>query len=364
MKQNKLNNRISNALVQGITACSLLIVLRGKSCSGQYLPRSAGERSHLFRNATIEQIQDSMDDAKDISRQDNQGNDWLYAAVDSGNITSVQKVLARLNSDKESGFAYRDPVFPNAVNYKTKKTALGRAIEADYRDIITLLVDNPYIDLNQTGTGLTSLLMAITLKNVKVGELLLHAPRELVNKQNKQLDITTQDLKSGATPLHLSIQNGLTTITNILIHQLPKEALCIQDIDQRTPLHIAAFYQRKKEFKDLFNQIRSLYQKEEYVQQLFIKDKKQQWTVFASTYMGKSLLQYLPFAHINKLSQHLPIPNVGMFKHMIDIVKYYLNAAQWNDVLSEIDMLSVSGKIDTQRSMELKSILDGAKKSV
>lgn len=76
------------------------------------------------------------------------------------------------------------------------------------------MVDNKHIDPNYLGTavsneGLTSLLLALKKKKKEIVQLLLDRAG-MINMPN--MDLTTKDPRSGATPLYLAISNEYETI--------------------------------------------------------------------------------------------------------------------------------------------------------
>lgn len=148
-----------------------------------------------IRNLTLPEAVAATDAQVDIDVCD---------AVYKGNIKAVRTILA-------AGHLVKDAL--NRVG-RAGKTALGAAIEQGNPAMVALLVDSPYVDVNNTGQDVPSLLLALRKGKKEIAEVLLNKCPE-----DKILNIEAKDPASGDTPLFLAVINGYADVVEALLHK-------------------------------------------------------------------------------------------------------------------------------------------------
>lgn len=269
----------------------------------------------------------------DISKKDSSGLDSLHRAVQDGNAEAVASILERIDKDKaKKRFHYANEDFPNSVN-KQGKTALCRAVEKGYVEIVQLLVNNKHIDLSKGDTkrGLPPLLVVLTSKSKdksnheEIALILLEACYKT------SLDsIRVKDPNSDRSPLHLAIEHGFDQLAKSLVDKLMVDGLIAQDRKLQTPLHMAAAYCRGEVFPLLFTKLNSqidlLAEHNNAIKDirslLFLLDARG-LNVFSAVFCYSLLPEKTdPFVH-----------NIApMFHHVLTTVKPYLFEEDWNRI--------------------------------
>lgn len=330
LKQFNVRNKQYGLWLKRIAALSLSIALQAKSCTS-----SPGVvLTDTIKNTPIKELPNTLDNIKDISFKTN-GQDYLHAAVSTGDLEKVKVVLAHMNADFENGFQYHYG-FPNAVDSKGR-TALAIAIERNDTKIVQELVTSHYIDPNDIGAsasnqGLTSLLLALKNKKQKIAMILLQ--RAAISNMRYSVNLTTKDPKSGATPLHLVILNKYEDVAMLLLSKLSLDDLLSPGLQDGNVFHMAARSNMQGLFKALIDRILELLQetsgqekKDKISNLLFAQDKKGR-TVFARAY----------------LPEHTTIANMvsfnaadsKMFRDILTFVKFFLTNNQFNNISIEI----------------------------
>ena len=148
------------------------------------------------------------------------------------------------------------------------------------------------------------------------------------NYQNK--DFPNLVSQSGKTALGKAIEKGHNDIVKDLIDN---QHIDIHKADkkQKTPLHVAAFYNKEEGFKLIWNKILAQ-DKANAIQHLFKKDEKGH-SVFASAYLPEPRL----FSFSN--------PNLKMFAKILGIVKDSLKEDDLKNITKEIMDLKHNKKI-------------------
>ncbi|MGI2298602.1 ankyrin repeat domain-containing protein [Candidatus Cardinium hertigii] len=366
-----LNTKQRCFLGKTIAVLSLSFVLQGRSCRS-----GGGTMNHMVKKINDNQFIKEIENRKDISQQDEVGNNMLYAAVKSQELQKVVLLLKRIDEDIASHFIYKHKDFPNTYDKKSKKTALGLAIEKNYIDILNRLVKSDHIDINKAKMGSTSLLEALLNKKEAIANILVKHPK---------IDIHTKDATSGSSPLHLALEQKLKDIAFLLItkfsdqdlkgknkkgetalhlaieHNLDDvvtslvrkfstiEDLCAKDNKGRTPLHMAVRGNHKHTFQPVLNQIERLCSdKSIFIGKLFEKDTEGR-SVFARAYLPKSDTQR---------RIHIPEDNANMFQYVLSNVKHSLDPEHWNLITTEINSLKQKGIIKEEYKDKLLKIVN------
>ncbi|ROT47716.1 ankyrin repeat domain-containing protein [Candidatus Cardinium hertigii] len=335
-----LKSRKNNFVVQGITVLFIsTIFIQARSCIS-----STPVMDYVVQHEDQNDFRKYIANKKDISQGSDGDRDWLYIAVKSHNPEKVTIILDRINRDKENRSSYAQKDFPNSIDPFSKKTPLGKAIQDNNKNIVNLLIKNQHINVNRLDNGLPTLLVAIQNKNEIIAQLLLdECPKD-------KLNITTKDPHTGSTPLHLAIEYGYKELTESLVNRLSLEDLIVEDAKQNTPLHVAAHYWRKEEFKLLFDQIGRLCPNNSH----YIFDKLAKGygiSVFAHSYLS---IHWIPG---NKATNILKTRDSEMFKYILDTVGDYLLTAHFNTIIKEIDFAVHDGIIGEPYADVLRNII-------
>jgi len=388
MKEFNLTTKRRCFFIKGITALSLSFALQGKRCTS-----GGGTMDHMVKKINDNAFMREIENRNDISQEDEVHNNLLYAAVSSNNLQKVVLLLNRIDKDIKSGFRYKEKDFPNIYNKKSKKTALGLAIEENYIPIVRRLAQSEHIDINKAKIGSTSLLEALFHKKKEIAKILLDHPKiDICTKDaisgssplhlaiEQKLEDTAlllipklsyQDFKEknkkGEIPLHLAIEHNLKEVITVLVRGLSSiEDLCQKDNKGRSPLHMAVRDNNQTAFKLLLDKIWILcHNKNPFVDsnqlfaQLFDKDIKGR-SVFARSYLPKYTTQ--GWVHITD-------NNVNMFEYVLKTVGEvaHLNGSQWEAIIEEINKFAHQGTIKEQYADRLRKIVDtyrGAKNAV
>ncbi|WP_339043978.1 ankyrin repeat domain-containing protein [Cardinium endosymbiont of Tipula unca] len=330
LKKFNMRNKQHGLWLKGIAALSLSIALQAKSCTS-----SPGVvLTDTIKNTPIKELPGTLDNINDISFKTN-GQDYLHAAVSTGDLEKVKIILARMNADFEKGFQYRYG-FPNAID-ANGRTVLGIAIERNDINIVQELVANYHIDPNDIGAsasnqGLTSLLLALKDKKQKIAMILLQ--RAGTSNMRYNMNLTTKNPKSGATPLHLAIENKYEDVAMSLLLRLFLDDLLAPGLQEGNVFHMAARSNMQNLFKALLERILELLQKssdqekkDKISQLLFAQDKKGR-TVFARAYLP----EHTTIAKMVNFNS----ADSAMFRSVLIFVRNYLTDNQLKNVSIEI----------------------------
>ncbi|MGI2299820.1 ankyrin repeat domain-containing protein [Candidatus Cardinium hertigii] len=343
IKELNLNTKQRCFFIKSITVLTLSLLLQGRSCRS-----GGGIQGQTVKMTTVEQFCEEINDRKDISRApDGVGDNWLYNAVINNSPKKVAHVLKRIDKDIASNFQYKHKDFPNTYHNKSKKTALGLAIEKNYIEIVKRLAQSEHIDINKAKMGSTSLLEALSHKKKEIANILVHHPK---------IDIYTKDAASGSSPLHLAIEHNLEHVVISLVGKLSTiQDLCAQDDKKRTPLHMAVRGNHKNAFQVVFHKIQDLCNdKSASIVKLFEKDNQGR-SVFARAYLPKYTTQSL----CSILRIHIPQDNEEMFKYVLFNVQHSLDPEHWKCITSEINSLKEKGTINEKYADQLLKTVNG-----
>ncbi|WP_419241147.1 ankyrin repeat domain-containing protein [Cardinium endosymbiont of Nabis limbatus] len=215
--------------------------------------------TQILKSSSLEQLRKEIH-RKKIDKKVN-GIDWLHAAVNLGDPYRVKvildEIIRRISHRQKGSRAIFINNFPNSVDIVNGKTALGKAIDRSrhntyqpstaYQKIVELLIGNPYIEVNNIGACLpsmipTSLLLALYNNDSITANILM---TKCYDKDH--LDIETPHPQSGVTPLHLTIKNKYIDLTDLLFQRFigrvskggTTNSLYIKDGQGKTPLHLA-----------------------------------------------------------------------------------------------------------------------------
>ncbi|WP_165393809.1 ankyrin repeat domain-containing protein [Cardinium endosymbiont of Bemisia tabaci] len=375
IKELNLNTKQRCFFSKSIAVLSLSFVLQGRSCRS-----GGGIQGQTVKMTTVEQFCEEINDRKDISRApDGVGDNWLYNAVINNSPKKVAHVLKRIDKDIASKYnlKYKHKDFPNTYHNKSKKTALGLAIEKNYIEIVKRLAQSEHIDINKAKMGSTSLLEALSHKKKEIANILVHHPK---------IDIYTKDAASGSSPLHLAIEQKYENIAHSVICTLNEQGLreknkksetplhlaieynldhlvallvnklsgiadlCAQDNKKRTPLHMAVRGNHKNAFQVVFHKIEDLCnEKSASIVKLFEKDNQGR-SVFARAYLPK---------YTTQRRIHIPQDNEEMFKYVLSNVQHSLDPEHWKCITSEINSLKQKGTINEKYANQLLKTVNG-----
>ncbi|WP_419241761.1 ankyrin repeat domain-containing protein [Cardinium endosymbiont of Nabis limbatus] len=217
MKQFKLNLKLP--IFRSIALLFLLLVLQAF-----YFPFQKCGRK----------VKDNGNNEKDMPDKEGKGVKGiklahLHKAAGEGDVEEVRRILEKINTsteeDKEN--------FLNSVLVDT--TALGKAIKNGFEPIVRLLIQQPQVDINETGKELPSLLLALKCNQPEIAKVLL------TECGDKKLNVTDKDPKSWQTPLHIASRNdpSQVVIVNLLLQRSDTDVNAL-DKNNETPLHLAA----------------------------------------------------------------------------------------------------------------------------
>lgn len=350
IKQFNMRNKQYGLWLKSISALSLSIALQAKSCTS-----SPGVvLTDTIKDTPIKDLAITLDNIRDISSKVN-GQDYLHAAVSTGDLDKVKVILERMNADFEKEFKYSYG-FPNSVD-SNGHTALGIAIERNDSKVVQALVANNYVDPNDIGAsasnqGLTALLLALKNKKQKIAMILLQ--RAGMSNMRYNMNLTTKNPKSGATPLHLAISNKYEDVAMSLLLRLSLDDLLAPGLQDGNVFHMAARSNMQNLFKALLERILELLQKssdqekkDKISQLLFAQDKKGR-TVFARAYLP----EHTTIAKMVNFNS----ADSAMLRSMLIFVRNYLTDNQLKNISIEIQ--SYKGKqIKEEYALKLLGIV-------
>jgi len=121
----------------------------------------------------------------------------------------------------------------------TKRTPLAHAIKNGNKPILEALLRNPQTNINDTGTDLTSLLLALKRDQPDIAMVLLNAPK---SAGQELLNVTDKDTESEEAPLGTAARKNWRNLVNALLSLAPeyKVDVNVTDKNGNTPLYGAA----------------------------------------------------------------------------------------------------------------------------
>ncbi|WP_041546086.1 ankyrin repeat domain-containing protein [Cardinium endosymbiont of Encarsia pergandiella] len=373
MKTLNVHTKQRCFFIKSITVLSLSFILQGRSCRS-----GGGTMDYMVKKIDDKQFIKEIGNKKDISQEDEVGNNMLYAAVSNKELQKVVLVLKRIDEDIASkrDLEYNHKDFPNTYYNNSNKTALGLAIEKNYIEIVKRLAQSEHIDINKAKKGSTSLLEALLNKKKEIATILLNDPKT---------DIRTKDATSGSSPLHLAIEQKLEDIASLLITKLSDqdlkgknkkgdtplhlaiehnlddvvlslvkkfstiEDLCDKDKKGRTPLHMAVRGTDTNAFQIVFHRIEHLCNdKSTSIGKLFEKDTKGR-SVFARAYLPK----YDTQRRVRIFEE-----NMKPFASILSTVHNNLTTTDWESIANEINSLEQKRTINEGYRAKLLKIVD------
>ena len=339
MKQFNSNIEQRNMWPKSMAILALSITLQGRACVNS----KGGVITYTAHNTDIKAFEHELRDRNDISRQID-GIDFLHAAVMSGNVKKVEAVLSCISENKGKAIHYVNSSFPNSIDKNDSNTALLKAIEMGNEIIVEKLINheslNPSLVIQNPKTKVTPLHLAIRRKLYK-------AANNLVSKL-EGADLTEKD-NDGKTPLHLAIEYGPDSLVTSLVAKLNITSLIAIDKKNRTPLHIAARCNKQGAFNHIWDR---LFNELTPISYLLAKNKNSN-SVFACAYLPKNRI-------VGKVV-NISSANDKMFNHILGQIKSKLTVDHYDTILSEIDQLTVSHKIDAKHNVILRNIVKNSR---
>ncbi|WP_299493827.1 ankyrin repeat domain-containing protein [uncultured Shewanella sp.] len=158
--------------------------------------------------------------AQDLIKQDNQGENALMKAIDSGHTKIANMILSKLQGEQLTQLDLKmDSVLIKAINNKENKTA-KLILEKLPKESLT----KPNIQ------GETAIMKAINSGNTEIAKLIL---AKLSNDDLLQLDFQRRSI------LMLAIENTNNDIAKLILERIPTKSLTNVDLQNNTPLSLA-----------------------------------------------------------------------------------------------------------------------------
>ncbi|HLP34662.1 MAG TPA: ankyrin repeat domain-containing protein [Amoebophilaceae bacterium] len=234
-----------------------------------------------------------------------------------------------------------------------QENALFYALEQNKQDVLDLVlerVSKNEINLRNPVASKEAFLQTVHPNgNPPLCQAIQLGKKEMAERlmETAGIGLTQANTQTGETPLMLAIEKqNMGELTSKLIDRLDPSALKAVDTKARTALHRAARCNAQAAFEQLYNK---LAQQESNVikQHLFQKDGNQ-YTVFASAYLPKN-------ARLGKVLVH---KDDAMFAFLLDCTRRSLSPRDYKEIELEIDALTRAKKIDAQRNIKLRMLLN------
>ncbi|AWN81992.1 ankyrin repeat domain-containing protein [Candidatus Cardinium hertigii] len=299
---------------------SLVCLLQARTCTREGSPKTSAIKLASARYQ-IEKI-------PDISQTTPKKNNYLYEAVNEGDMEKVEAILERIIQENKNNKADRYGDFPNNIA-KDGLTAVGLAIKQGRLNILQKLLACPYINVNEAGNKGKSLAYALSNKKHEIVQYLLD------NVEAQKLDSTSALPKTRQNPLQLAIETNKQAIVKKILDRNSSniDKLWSKDTKNRTFLHTAA---SSNQLNTVLSHAYLKKDKSRVIKELFEKDSN------GESVLGACVLEGV-----------LPLQGKKAKKHFTDLLTYMggeLNEERKEEIRREITAL-----------YERKSIVPGRK---
>ncbi|MDD9139451.1 MAG: ankyrin repeat domain-containing protein [Candidatus Cardinium sp.] len=314
---------------------SLACLLQAKTCT-----REGSSKTSAIKLASARY---QVEKIPDISQATPKKNNYLYEAVNEGDIAKVEAILERIMQENKNNKADRYGDFPNNIA-KNGLTAVGLAIKQGKLNILKKLLACPYINVNEAGNSGKSLAYALSIKEHKIAQYLLD------HVEAQTLDSTSALPKTRQNPLQLAIENNQQAIVKKILDRNSSniDELWSKDTKKRTFLHTAA---SSNQLNTVLSHAYLQKDKSRVIKELFEKDSN------GNSVLGACVLEGMFPLQCNKAK-----------KHFIDLLTYMggeLNEERKEEIKREItalydrrNILIPGRKITNTYGNELFAIVD------